>query len=478
VCLPAAGYRDDSNVYNVGDNGNYWSSTPNDKNNAYNLNFNDSNVNPANNNNRNYGYSVRLVYSAQPFYFGKDVMYDSSFTFERLLNDLHTAYLDARRHKRNKDYQLRFEARLEDNLLDLCCDLWWRTYKARPSECFIITDPKRREVFAADFRDRIVHHLYYNYIYRSLVRTFIADSYSCIEGRGTLFGIRRLERHIRQESLDYTRPCQVLQMDIKGYFMHIDRTRLLALVLSVLDKRQKRGDSNLSDAHFDFLRYLSREIISLDPLVDCHIKGCPSDWEGLPKSKSLFGAAPGLGLPIGNLTSQMFSNVYLNELDQFMKRELRCRHYGRYVDDFYVVSSDREWLRSLVPQVRRFLKESLGLAVQEGKTKICDAYRGVQFLGAYLKPRRSYVANTTMTRMNGKIDILEKTLQNPDAVHLRSSLSSMMGLMRQHNSYRMRQQVVGGRMHPFTSFGHFDQDLTKFIPDRETLDSFSAACQG
>ena len=124
-------------------------------------------------------------------------------TREQLLADLRQAYYDARRHKRHKPYQLRFEARLEQNLNALCDELYSRTYKPLPSSCFIITDPKKREVFAADFRDRIVHHLYYNYTHEMYERTFVHDSYSCIKGRGTHFGIRRLEKHILQESEGY-----------------------------------------------------------------------------------------------------------------------------------------------------------------------------------------------------------------------------------------------------------------------------------
>lgn len=138
-------------------------------------------------------------------------------TRDELLNDLRQAYLDARRRKRNKPYQQRFEANLESNLESLCDALWNRTYKPLPSDCFIVTDPKRREVFAAHFRDRIVHHLYFNYTHELFERTFIQDSYSCIKGRGTHFGIHRLRQHILQESRNYTRNCYVLKMDIRGY---------------------------------------------------------------------------------------------------------------------------------------------------------------------------------------------------------------------------------------------------------------------
>lgn len=139
-------------------------------------------------------------------------------TYKQLLADLHTAYLDAKRQKGNKRYVQSYEKSLEVNLQVLGRELWSRTYKPRPSTCFIITDPKIREVFAADFRDRIVHHLYYNYTHELFERTFIQDSYSCIPGRGTLYGVERLEKHIRQESQNYQKPCYVLKMDIKGYF--------------------------------------------------------------------------------------------------------------------------------------------------------------------------------------------------------------------------------------------------------------------
>lgn len=120
-----------------------------------------------------------------------------TLTREQLLEDLHVAYIDARRHKRSKPYQQRFEARAESNLEALCDELFSRTYRPRPSSCFIITDPKRREVFAAEFRDRVVHHLYHNYTRELYERTFVHDTYSCIKGRGTHFGISRLEQHIR-----------------------------------------------------------------------------------------------------------------------------------------------------------------------------------------------------------------------------------------------------------------------------------------
>lgn len=151
-------------------------------------------------------------------------------TKEQLYRDLHAAYIEARRHKRSRDYQQQFEKDMYWQLKYLCDELYERRYAPKPATCFTICDPKKREIVAAEFRDRIVHHLYYSYTHRLFERTFIEDTYSCIEGRGTHYGVKRLQQHIREESRNYTRPCYVLKMDIRGYFMGIERRRLLGLL--------------------------------------------------------------------------------------------------------------------------------------------------------------------------------------------------------------------------------------------------------
>lgn len=261
-------------------------------------------------------------------------------TREQLLDDLYTAYYDARRHKTNKPYVKRFEENLDDNLKELCDRLYNRTYKPQPSSCFIITDPKKREVFAAKFIDRIVHHLYFNYTHEIYERTFIHDTCSCIKGRGTHFGVERLQGHIRKESQNYSVPCYAMYGDIRGYFMHIVRIRLLNICMKTLDKMSMHKISKYRQERWkdvvdmEFVSYLTCEIVLLNPVNDCIVIGPASDWDDLPHDKSLYYTPEGCGLPIGNLTSQLFSNVYLNQLDQFVKRVLKFRHYARYVDDF------------------------------------------------------------------------------------------------------------------------------------------------
>ena len=446
---PAAGYRNGSSLNNAGSNGYYWSSTPNESNsnNAYNLNFNSDNHN-MNNNNRNNGQSVRPVLELIE---SSDKVRHFSISKEQLLLDLYRAYKDARKHKRNRNYQLKFEFNLEENLIDLRDELISGTYKPYSSNCFIIHDPKMREVFAAHFRDRIVHHLFYNYTYKVFEKTFIYDSYSCIKNRGTHFGIERLKHHIFSVSKGYTKPCYVLKIDIKGYFMNINRKILLELSRKILLKNKTQYD-------YEFVDYLLEMIINSNPMDNCNVLGELSDWNNLPKDKSLFYAKENCGLPIGNLSSQLFSNVYMNVFDQYVKIKLKCRHYGRYVDDAYIVSDDREYLNNLISEITSFLEEELGLKVHPYKTRIFDAYHGVEFLGAYIKPFRTYISSSTLKRIKKKL--VDINVQ--DKKYLQSSINSFLGVFSHYESYCLRR-ILFGNNERLKKEGNFDDDCLRFV---------------
>ena len=470
LAVPAAGNRNGTELNNRGSNGNYWSATlnENNSNNAYNLNFNDGNSN-WNNWNRNNGHTVRPVTELTGT--------SSSASFlpfqtspSQLLLDLYRAYKDARKHKRKKPYVLKFDQNLEEELIALRDEILSRTYQPRPSSCFIITDPKVREVFAADFRDRIVHHLYYNYTHVLFERTFITDSYSCIKGRGTHWGIKRLEHHIRSVSQNYTRPCYVMKLDIKGYFMHIHRERLLQICLHTLDTMKshpsdEEGKTWGEKLDYPLLHYLSETIILNNPLVDCRKRGADSDWGRLPRSKSLFHSPQGCGLPIGNLTSQLFSNVYMNRYDQYMKRVLKCRAYGRYVDDSYVVDCHKAALREKVPLIKEFLKTELGLELHPDKLQLCNVRHGVAFLGAYLKPYRNYIHNDSLQRIREGLESL-KYVHDTEA--LRASLDSYLGVMSHYVSFRLRRELFCSQHHLFR-YGCFGKHLLTFKRNHSLL---------
>lgn len=456
--LPAAGNRNGSSYNNTGTNGNYWSGTLNtsNTNNAYNLNFNSGNCN-VNNNNRNNGFSLRC---SQEFAESPVPSFPVfRISREQLLVDLFKAYYDARKHKRNTRNQLRFEINLEENLVRLRDELMERTYKVGRSTCFIIEDPVKREIFAADFRDRVVHHLVYNYIMPLFERTFIADSYSCRKGKGTLYGVKRLEHHVRHCSKDYTDTAYALKIDIQGYFMNIDRRRLLDIVMGDLMKyacrKSDTGQPWGEKLDYSLLSFLLEEIILTDPTQNCLIKGKKSDWEGLPDNKSLFKTPPGCGLPIGNLTSQLFSNVYLNRLDQMVKRQLCVKHYGRYVDDSYIINSSYAVLKQQQAVIRSYLHEELGLKLHPKKCKIVKCCYGIDFLGVFVKPHRLYISNRTKKRIFSKSAVL---LNCKDAEKLQSGVNSYLGYMKHFKCGRIKERLFGGKsqLKPLGEFaGHY-----------------------
>ena len=468
--FPCAGNGNGTSWNNRGSNGNYWSSSLNSATNGRNLNFNRGGVNPQNNNNRFNGFAVRPVQLLlmlfiiqmllELFRTKKDYM-AYHLTREDLLLDLHAAFVSAKRHKASKPYVIKYEQNLDENLNKMADDLMARRYKPEPSSCFIVERPKKREVFAAQFPDRVLHHLYYNYTHQLYERLFIEDCYSCIPGRGTHYGIERLKMHIRRASCGYQQPCWVLKLDKRGYFMHIDRQRLADIACADLLKMAPRrgrgiGCTWADELDIDFLLWLTREIALLDPRGNCRIAGSVDDWEGLDHAKSLFYTMDGCGLPIGNLTSQLFSNVYLNEFDQYMKREMGCKHFGRYVDDSFVVGTSKEWLRSLIDPAEQFLAERLGLELNRNKLHILDAYSGVEFLGAFVKNGHSYISNASIDRMINNVN----NINTADPIHAFLSVNSFLGVLSHYDSFNIRCRLF--LIPKLLQIGYFDRDVTKF----------------
>lgn len=366
-----------------------------------------------------------------------------SVSRHELYNDLFIAYHKAIVHKSDKRCVQECEKRLDTIIHQLTDELYERRYHSRPSSCFIVKHPKKREVFAADFIDRIIHHYIFMKTHILFERTFIHDTYSCIEKRGTHYGIQRLRHHIESCSENYTRPCYVLKMDLKGYFMHIDRLLLSNIVDKTLDHmaiRPSDGAGLMWEEKIDigFMKYLCREVIMSDPTEGCIIHGDRSDWDGLPDSKCMFLVPKGYGLPIGNLTSQLFSNVFLNQLDQFVKRTLRCKHYGRYVDDYFLVSTDRHELHRWAKEIEKYLSDELHISINKGKTQVCDAMHGVEFLGAYIKPWRIYISNQSLRRMHRQIP----SMMNKTPEQQMQSVNSFLGILGHYNSYRERKKLV------------------------------------
>lgn len=361
-----------------------------------------------------------------------------------LLMDLFTAYYDARKNKRNTQNQLRFEINLEQNIFTLYRAIKDRTYKPQDSIAFVVYKPVTREVFAAAFADRVIHHLFYNYVNPIFERTFIFDSYSCRKGKGTSFGIKRLEYSIRSCSANYTRDCYVMKLDIRGFFMNINRNILFQKVKETLLRYSSRrgADGTLwkEKLDYDLILYLARVIIFDDPTTHYIMKGKVSDWDKIPHGKSLFDMPEECGLPIGNLTSQLFSNIYLNDFDHFVKRQLKARYYGRYVDDFYLVDQCKEVLTNYRKVITTYLKDKLGLEVHPLKIYLQKYDKGVLFVGGFVKPYRTYVNNRVKSNFSQRIYALKK--ENITAGKLEMTVNSYLGSMRAFRSFNIRRKIM------------------------------------
>ena len=469
----AAGYRNNSTaaLNNVGSNGNYWSSTVSGTN-ARNLNFNSTNA-AMNNNNRANGFSVRCLKDWPDLGEGmksKAVKMDEMNKDKMLLRGLFQAYYDARKNKRSSIHALAFEMDYETKLFELYEEIRDRKYEIGKSICFISFDPVMREIFAADFRDRVVHHFIYNHINPVFEPRFIYDSYSCRVGKGTSRGIKRLDHFIRSCSSNYTRDCYVLKMDIEGYFMCMDRSLLYQKITETLNRCRDTAGFDM-----DLMLYLIQKVIFHDPVKHCVIKGKKSDWEGLPESKSLFFAGEGRGLPIGNLTSQLFGNIYLNEFDHFVKGRLGIRHYGRYVDDMVMVHPDKEYLKGVVPAVREYLEKQLFLRLHPGKTYLQHFSKGVGFLGTVVKPHRIYVKNRIKGSFYRKIQYwnnsirAKRRLAKEELGEFLSGMNSYLGLMKNFQTYKLRRKMLRENLSAyFWNYVYISGGYGKLVPKVRT----------
>lgn len=384
---------------------------------------------------------------------------------DKLLYDLFQAYYDARKHKRNKATALAFEMNYESKLLTLREELVNWTYTISSSICFIIKDPVQREVFAADFRDRIIHHLIYNYLYELFDKHFIYDSYSCRLGKWTHFGVKRTQRFMRACSDNYTKESYVLKMDIKWFFMSIDKNILFDKVQSFLQTRK-----NKLTIDYDFLFHLIYQTIFHDPTKNCIIKWSKDDWNWLPDDKSLFHSSWNVGLAIGNLTSQLFANVCLDSLDKYIKYELWFLYYGRYVDDFLIVHPDKEKLLSTIPKIRDFLSEKLKLTLHPKKIYLQEIKKWVLFLWAYIKPYRTYIRKRTIGNFYKKVQEVNKN-ETFEKELTQSIINSYLWILNHYKTYKIRKKVIRNFSNRFWSQFHFAKSYEKVIPNIRKLKS-------
>jgi len=318
------------------------------------------------------------------------------------------AYRECRRTKGGTLNALAFEFDTEANLFDLQEELHTHRYRPGTSICFVTEGVKPREVFAADFRDRIVHHLLVARVEPLLERRFIHDSYACRRGKGVLASSDRLMRFLRQATANGRRPAWALKLDVASFFASIHKRTLYDILCCAIRDPE--------------LRWLTATILFHDPTHDFVFHKGPR-FVPHPKSgrypvearKSLFGRGNAVGLPIGNLTSQFWANCYLNELDQFVKRRLGCQRYLRYVDDLVLLAPDPEILLVWREQIRCFLADRLRLRLRADGDDPFPVARGIDFTGwktwaSHRAPRRR-----TLATFADRVRQAERALVHPAA---------------------------------------------------------------
>lgn len=330
-----------------------------------------------------------------------------------------TAYLDCRRNKRGTAAAIEFDLDLAVNIVTLTRELRAHTWRPGSSMCFAVTTPKPREIWAAQFRDRVVHHVIYNRLRPRIEPRFIPTSFACIPGRGTLAAKRWAEQAMRRVTGGWTRPAWTLQMDVANFFVTINHRILLGLLLPHCPE--------------PWLAHAVKQVISSDPRVGAHFPGNPDHLRQVPAHKSLWNTPAGRGLPIGNLTSQFAANVYLNELDQHIQHVLRPRFYGRYVDDLLLVDPDKARLIAGRDAITRYARERLALTMHPGKTRLQRARHGVDFVGYRILPHRTYMRRSTAARAI-------MAIKTCPPIDLLATTNSYLGIARHADTWRLRKR--------------------------------------
>lgn len=312
------------------------------------------------------------------------------------IDNLLASWWEFLKGKRKRKDVAEFSLHLMDNIIALHEELSVKTYRHGGYEAFKINDPKPREIHKALVRDRLVHHAIYRNLYPLFDKKFICDSYSCRNNKGTHKALGRFRCFAYKVSQNNTRTCWVLQCDIRKFFANIDH-KILANILS----------RHIEDK--DVLWLLERVIDS---------------FESLGKSD--------VGLPLGNLTSQLLVNIYMNEFDWFVKHELKVKWYIRYADDFAILHENKKYLEVLIPQIDKYLQSKLHLQLHPNKVKIKTLASGIDFLGWVNFADHKVLRTKTRNRMFARLSINDS----------RATLNSYLGLLSHGNTKKIINDIM------------------------------------
>ncbi len=443
------GYEDAKAQYDT--QTNYWSATEYNSGNSWNCNFNNGNFN---NNNKYNSMRVRPV-----------VAYDIP---EDFLNLVLAAFDDCCRHKRTSKACIDYCELADTDLPVLAHELYSGTYTPGVSTCFLVKYPKYREVFAACFRDRVVHHFLYLLLNPIFERRFYAQgnvSFNCRKGFGTLAAQRAAFNAIKQATGNYRSEAWVYRGDIVSFFMSIDK-RILWGKMKPFIRSEYKGK------YIDVVLRTAKVIVFHCPEQLCMFNTAPEEWpEHVERCKSLFGLDGWHGMPIGNLTTQLFANFLMSFYDDFVTDWFRIHglvpYYIRFVDDFVVVCRSKSLLRQFVKASRRFLYDVLKLSLHTDKHHFQPATHGVMFVGAYLQNHRIYLSNRTVARFMERVHGFNEMLENKQAITIADTtrmeqvVNSYLGFCKGKRTYAVRKQILQQFEHRFFDYayivGHYER---------------------
>lgn len=348
------------------------------------------------------------------------LMYDQIYDFKNLL----TAYDEARKCKRFKKNIVNFGFFLEANLLRLRNELVTECYYPSSYVCFTVSDPKVRKVAAPAFRDRVIQHSLVSRIEPLFEKQFIYDSFACRKDRGTHFGMKRIKKFLQaaRSKNGKDTPIYYLSLDIEKFFASVSWDVLLTLVNKTLQcDRTKRMIEKIITTHRIF------------------------DVSGVKIETPPDVVNPGTrrGLPIGNLTSQLFANIYLNVLDHFVKEKLKVKWYARYMDDFLIIHPDREYLKKCRNEIKTFLEYELKLKLHPRKVIIQNVKNGLPFVGYLIFYDHVLIRGNTLLRMRRKLKKRKKeAIKKNDDHHLKSAISALQGHLQHANAYALTKNLL------------------------------------
>lgn len=324
--------------------------------------------------------------------------------FERIIS-LENLFLSWKEFKRGKSKKYdvgQFDQDLESNILKLHYELKNKTYCHSKYVSFYIQDPKLRHIHKATVRDRVLHHAIFRILYPIFDKTFIFDSYSCRINKGTHRAINRLNQFATKVSKNNSRNCFILKCDIKKFFDSVNQDVLINLIKEKINNHEV--------------------VWLLNIVLKSFVKG----------------------LPMGNITSQLFANIYLNKLDQFVKHQLKIKYYIRYCDDFAIAEDDKERLNYCITEVDEFLRNSLKLYLHPSKIIIRRYHQGVDFLGYVIFPHHRVLRTKTKNRIFKKIKIKLSQLKGNkiSKESFNQSAQSYSGMLNHCNGYNIKKNIV------------------------------------